>query len=105
MEVLPLGGLVDADIRVFRRKAEIAHMAEHVAFVVLRAGSAEIRPNIPASGGSIDDRAVLHRLAAHQDKSGPFCKSARLMAATSRPRARTAAVAAPVSAMSQGYRW
>ena len=69
MEVLPLGGLVDADVRILRRQAEIADMAEHVALGVLRPRVAEICADAPIGGGAFGDRPALDRQAADQHEA------------------------------------
>ena len=69
VEVLPLGGLVDADVRVPGRQAEVADMAEHMALRILRSGVAEIRADAPIGRGAFFDRPALNRQAAEQHEA------------------------------------
>ena len=71
VEMLPLGGLVGAHVRVRCREAQIAHMAQQMPLRVLRAGVAEIRADAPIGGGAVGDRPALDRQAADQHEAAP----------------------------------
>ena len=117
VEILPLGGLVDTDVRILGRQAEVADMAEHVALRILRSGVAEIRADAPIGRGAFFDRPVLDRAARAAARSrGRSARRraadpgrGRVSAAGSRP-ARSSryrgqahlAVAASISAISAG---
>ena len=53
MEMLPLRGLIGANIWVGCRETEIADVTQHMFLGVLRAGRAEICPDTPVSGRAI----------------------------------------------------
>ena len=69
MEVLPLRGLIDANIRVGGRQTHVPHMAEHMALGVLGAGAAEPGANAPICHGAVGDGPIGDGKAAQQHEA------------------------------------
>ena len=120
VEMLALGRLVGAHVRVRCREAQIADMAQEMPLRVLRPGVAEIRADAPIGCRAVGDglpstgrpristkprpSRISCRIASSRGPSVGSGKSARLISAMSRPRSRTRAVALSTSAISAAER-